>query len=48
MATLADLVLAGHVTPAIDRRYPLSETAEALRWVEEGRNKGKVVVIVVT
>ena len=48
VATLTDLVAAGHVTPAIDRRYPLSETAEALRWVEEGRNKGKVVVIVVT
>ena len=46
VATLTDLVLAGHVTPAIDRRYPLSETAEALRWVEEGRNKGKVVIFV--
>jgi NADPH:quinone reductase-like Zn-dependent oxidoreductase len=44
VATLTDLVLSGHVTPAIDRRYALSETAEALRWVEEGRNKGKVVI----
>jgi NADPH:quinone reductase-like Zn-dependent oxidoreductase len=46
IATLTDLVLSGHVTPAIDRRYPLSETADALRWVDEGRAKGKVVIIV--
>ena len=46
VATLTDLIRSGHVTPAIDKRYPLSETAEALAWVEEGRNKGKVVIIV--
>ncbi len=46
VATLADLVRSGHVTPAIDRRYPLSEAAEALRWVEDGKNKGKVVILV--
>ena len=41
VATLTDLVLSGHVTPAIDRRYPLSEAAEALRWVEEGRTRAR-------
>jgi len=46
VATITDLVLAGHLTPAIDRRYPLSETTDALRWVDEGRAKGKVVIIV--
>ncbi len=46
IATITDLVLSGQVTPAIDRRYPLSETAEALRWVDDGRAKGKVLIIV--
>jgi NADPH:quinone reductase-like Zn-dependent oxidoreductase len=46
VATLIDLVLSGKVAPAIDRRYGLSETAEALRWVDDGRAKGKVVIVV--
>ena len=46
VATLTDLVLSGEMTPAIDRRYPLSETADALRWVDEGRAKGKVIITV--
>jgi NADPH:quinone reductase-like Zn-dependent oxidoreductase len=44
VATLTDLVTAGHVTPAIDRRYPLDDVAEALRWVEDGRARGKVLI----
>jgi NADPH:quinone reductase-like Zn-dependent oxidoreductase len=43
---LKELIAAGKVKPAIDRRYPLSEVVEALRWVDEGRAKGKVVVFV--
>jgi NADPH:quinone reductase-like Zn-dependent oxidoreductase len=35
---------AGKVRPVIDRRYSLSETPEALRYVGEGRHKGKVVI----
>jgi NADPH:quinone reductase-like Zn-dependent oxidoreductase len=46
IATLTDLVVSGHVTPAIDRRYPLTEAADALRWVDEGRAQGKVVIVV--
>jgi NADPH:quinone reductase-like Zn-dependent oxidoreductase len=43
---LKELIAARKVKPAIDRRYPLSEIVEALRWVDEGRAKGKVVVLV--
>jgi NADPH:quinone reductase-like Zn-dependent oxidoreductase len=36
----------GKVVPVIDRRYPLRETAEALRHLETGHARGKVVIIV--
>jgi NADPH:quinone reductase-like Zn-dependent oxidoreductase len=41
---LRELLEAGKVTPAIDRRYPLSETPEAFRYLGEGHARGKVVV----
>jgi NADPH:quinone reductase-like Zn-dependent oxidoreductase len=44
VATLKELIAAGKVKPVIDRRYPLSETVEALRWVADGRARGKVVI----
>ena len=34
------------MTPVIDRTYPLSETADAIRYVETGRAVGKVVITV--
>lgn len=37
---------AGKLTPAIDRRYPLREAAEALRFHAEGRGLGKVIIAV--
>jgi len=40
------LLEAGKVVPVIDRRYPLSETAEALRYLGEGHARGKVVITV--
>jgi NADPH:quinone reductase-like Zn-dependent oxidoreductase len=43
---LKDLLEAGKVTPVIDRRYPLSDGAEALRYLEEGHAQGKVVITV--
>jgi NADPH:quinone reductase-like Zn-dependent oxidoreductase len=39
-----ELLEAGTVAPVIDRRYPFGETAEALRYVEEGHAGGKVVI----
>lgn len=41
---LADLMQAGQMTPVIDRRYALSEIAEAIRYSEKGHAKGKIVV----
>ena len=43
---LKELIAAGTLRPAIDRRYPLSEIVEALRWVEDGHARGKVVVTI--
>ena len=44
MAVLVDLMEAGKVVPVIDRRYPLSEAAEALRYLGEGHARGKIVI----
>ena len=41
---LTELFEAGKVAPVIDRRFPLSEVAEALRYLEEGHAQGKVVI----
>jgi NADPH:quinone reductase-like Zn-dependent oxidoreductase len=41
---LIELFEAGKVVPVIDRRYPLSEVPEALRYLEEGHARGKVVI----
>ena len=38
------LIEAGKVKPVIDRCYPLSETAEAIRYLEAGHARGKVVI----
>jgi NADPH:quinone reductase-like Zn-dependent oxidoreductase len=46
LATLEELFAAGKVVPIIDRRYPLSEVPEALRYLGEGHAKGKVVITV--
>lgn len=46
LTVLADLMQAGKMTPVIDRRYPLSEVQEAMRYLEAGHARGKVVVTV--
>jgi NADPH:quinone reductase-like Zn-dependent oxidoreductase len=46
MPVLKELIEAGKVTPVIDRTYPLSEVPEAIRYLEEGHARGKVVISV--
>ena len=46
LAFMNELLEAGKVVPVIDRHYPLSEAAEALRYLGEGHAKGKVVITV--
>jgi NADPH:quinone reductase-like Zn-dependent oxidoreductase len=44
MTFLAGLMQSGKVTPVIDKTYPFSEIREAMRYLETGRARGKVVV----
>ena len=44
LAFIIELLEVGKVVPAIDRRYPLSEVAEALQYFGEGHAQGKVVI----
>jgi NADPH:quinone reductase-like Zn-dependent oxidoreductase len=44
VATLKELIAAGKVKPVIDQRFRLSEVVDALRWVDEGHARGKVVI----
>jgi NADPH:quinone reductase-like Zn-dependent oxidoreductase len=44
LAILADLMQSGKVKPVIDRTYPLSQIADALRYLEQGHARGKVVI----
>jgi NADPH:quinone reductase-like Zn-dependent oxidoreductase len=46
LRVLRDLIESGKITPAIDRTYPLSQTPAAIRYVKEGRARGKVVIII--
>ena len=41
---IKELIEAGEVTPVIDRSYPLSEVPDAIRYLEEGHARGKVVI----
>ena len=46
LAPLVELCQAGKIATVIDRRYPLGEVPQALRYMGEGNAKGKVIVIV--
>ncbi len=43
---MTGLIEAGKLTPVVGRTYPLGDTAEGLRHVEQGHARGKVVVTV--
>ena len=46
LVTLKELIEAGKVTPVMDRTFPLSETAQALRHVGDGHTRGKVAITI--
>jgi NADPH:quinone reductase-like Zn-dependent oxidoreductase len=46
LTTLRNLIEAGTITPVIDRRYSLSQVPEAIAYLETGRARGKVVIVV--
>ena len=43
---VTELIAAGQVSPVIDRCYPLAEAAEAMRYLEAGHARGKIIVTV--
>lgn len=46
LVSLQELLESGKVVPVLDRRYPLSDTAAALRYLEAGHAQGKVVLTI--
>ena len=46
LATLAGMIAAGQVRPVIDRTYPLAAAAEAMRYLEAGHARGKIILAV--
>ncbi len=46
VAYLKELIEAGKVAPVIDRRYPLAEVPDALRYLEAGQAQGKLVITI--
>jgi NADPH:quinone reductase-like Zn-dependent oxidoreductase len=46
MTVLADLLQSGKIKPVIDRSYKLTETADAIRYLDQGHARGKVVITI--
>lgn len=46
LLTLRELIESGKVAPAIDRTYPLADAVAAIRYMLDGRARGKVVITV--
>jgi NADPH:quinone reductase-like Zn-dependent oxidoreductase len=47
LAVLADMMASGQVRPVIDRRFALADTADAIRYSETGRARGKIIITVI-
>jgi NADPH:quinone reductase-like Zn-dependent oxidoreductase len=46
LLAVADLCISGKIAPVIDRTYPLEQVPEAMRYIEAGRARGKIVITV--
>ena len=46
LAALADMMQTGKVKPVIDRNYKLNEVPEAIRYLEQGHARGKVIITI--
>jgi NADPH:quinone reductase-like Zn-dependent oxidoreductase len=46
LIALKDLIESGKVTPVVDRTYPLAEVPAAIRYLEQGHARGKVVIVI--
>ena len=46
LIVLKELIEAGKITPVVDRAYPLSDVPDAIRYMREGRARGKLVITV--
>jgi len=45
VATLITLIESGAVKPVIDRRFPLDEAIDAIRYIDDGHHRGKIVIV---
>lgn len=46
LKVLRDLMEQGKLTPVVERQYPMNQTAEALRYLEDGHARGKIVITI--
>jgi len=46
LTTMCELMKTGKIAPVIDKRYRLSEVPEAVRYLEQGHARGKVIISV--
>jgi D-arabinose 1-dehydrogenase-like Zn-dependent alcohol dehydrogenase len=44
LVLLKELLEIGNIKPVIDKRYPLAKAAEAIRYLEEGYARRKVII----
>ncbi len=44
MTALKEFLQSGRLTPIIDRTYPLDKVPEAMRYMQDGNAKGKIII----